>query len=79
MSGSDKYTVYLDFEITLKRKIVSRDDCIRELEQALKDLNLQDAEVDRSRSDKEAKEFVKTHTVVSNSRFEMASSFEDRC
>ena len=61
------------------RKIVSRDDCIRELEQALKDLNLQDAEVDRSRSDKEAKEFVEIHIVVNNSQFEITSLFEDRC
>ena len=74
--GSGKYTVDLDFETTLNRKIVSRDDCIREIEQALNDLNLQDAEVDRSRSDKEAKEFVETHTVVSNSQFEITSSFE---
>ena len=79
MSGSGKYTVDLDFETTLNRKIVSRDDCKQELEQAQKDLNLQDAEVDSSRSDKEAKEFVETHAVVSNSRFEMTSSFKDRC
>ena len=67
------------FATCTHRKIVFRDNYIRELEQALKDLNLQDAEVDSSRSDKEAKEFVETHTVVNNSQFEITSSFQDRC
>ena len=64
-----KADVDLDVETPLNQELVWRDDRIRELEEALRDVNLQDLKMDSSRADKEAKQFVETHTVVKNSRF----------
>ena len=49
---------------------LSRDDCIREFKQTLRDVNFQDAKVDSSRSDNE--EFVENHTVVKDFWFEVS-------
>ena len=64
-----KADVDLDVETPLNQELVWRDDRIRELVEALRDVNLQDLKMDSSRADKEAKQFVETHTVVKNSRF----------
>ena len=64
-----KADVDLDVETPLNQELVWRDDRIRELEEALRDVNLQDLKMDSSRADKEVKQFVETHTVVKNSRF----------
>ena len=45
-------------------EIVARDNRIRELEQSLKDVTLQDAERDYSRSDKEATQLVESNVIV---------------
>ena len=58
-------------ELAGNPEIVSRDHKIKELEQALKEVMLQDAELDSSRSDKEARKFVEAHSVVKDSRFEI--------
>ena len=50
---------------------VARDNRIRELEQALKDVTLQDAEIDCSRIDKEARQLVESNVIVKDSRFEI--------
>ena len=52
-------------------EIVARDNRIRELEQALKDVTLQDAKMDYSRSDKEARQLVESKVIVKDSRFEI--------
>ena len=50
---------------------MSHDARMWKLEQVLGDVNLQDAEVDSSRSNNEAKEFEEAHSVVKNSKFEI--------
>ena len=55
----------------LNRKIVSRDKKISELDHDLRDVTLQDAKTESSRSDKEARKFVASHVIVKNSRFEI--------
>ena len=52
-------------------KIMARDNRIRELEQALKNVTSQDAEIDCSRSDKEARQLVESNVIVNDSRFEI--------
>ena len=64
-----KAGVDLSIGSPLSQELASRDERIRELEAALRDVNLQDMKVDRSRGDKEAKQFVEAHTVVKDSRF----------
>ena len=61
----------LSGEVLLNQEIVSRDEKISELEQALRDVTLQDAKIESSRSDKEARKFVVAHVVVKDSRFEI--------
>ena len=61
----------LSNEVLLNHEIVSRDEKISELEQALRDVTLQDAKIESSRSDKEARKFVKAHLVVKDSRYEI--------
>ena len=61
----------LSSEVLLNQEIVSRDEKIKELEQALRDVTLQDAKIESSRSDKEARKFVEAHVVVKDSRFEI--------
>ena len=64
----------LDVDIPLSPEIMSRasrDDCIRQLEQALRDLNLQNAKIDSSQRNKDGGKFVDTHAVVQDSRFEI--------
>ena len=51
----------------LNQEIVSRDERISEL-----DVALQDARIESSRSDKEARKFVEAHVVVKDSRFEIS-------
>ena len=41
------------------------------MEQALRDVTLQDAKIESSRSDKEKRKFVEAHVVVKDSRFEI--------
>ena len=57
--------------VTECTEIVARGNRIRELEQALKDVTLQDAEIDCSRSDKEARQWVESNVIVKDSRFEI--------
>ena len=52
-------------------EIVARGNRIREQEQALKDVTLQDAEIDCSLSDKEARQWVESNVIVKDSRFEI--------
>ena len=47
------------------------DNKMRELEQTLREVMLEDAELDSSRSDEEAKKFVDAHAAVKDSRFEL--------
>ena len=54
----------LSSEVLLNQEIVSRDEMISELEQALRDITLQDAKIESFRSDKEARKFVEAHAVV---------------
>ena len=61
----------LGSEVLLNQEIVSREERISELEQALRDVGLQDAKIESSRSDKEARKFVEAHVVVKDSRFEI--------
>ena len=61
----------LSSEVLLNQEIVSRDEKISELEQALKDVTLQDAKIKSSQSDKEARKFVEAQLVVKDSRFEI--------
>ena len=61
----------LSSEVLLNQEIVSRDERISELEQALRDVALQDAKIESFRSDKEARKFVEAHVVVKDSRFEI--------
>ena len=61
----------LSSEVLLNQEIVSRDEKISVLEQALRDVTLQDAKIESSRSDKEARKFVEAHVVVKGSRFEI--------
>ena len=49
----------------------SKDERIRELEQALRDVALQDTKLDSSRSDKEARKFVEEHIAVKKDRYEI--------
>ena len=52
--------------------IVSRDNEIRELEQALREVMMEDAELDSFRSDKQANMFVDAHAAAfKDSRFEL--------
>ena len=61
----------LSSELLLNQEIVSCDERISELEQALRGVTLQDAKIESSRSDKEARKFVEAHVVVKDSRFEI--------
>ena len=61
----------LSIEVLLNQEIVSRDKRMSELEQALRDVTLQDAKIESSRSDKEARKFVEARVVVKDSRFEI--------
>ena len=61
----------LSSEVLLNHEILSRNEKISELEQALRDVTLQDAKIESSRSDKEARKFVETHVVVRDSRFDI--------
>ena len=54
--------------------IVSRNNKIRKLEQALREVMLEDTELDSSRSDKKAKKFVDAHAAVKDSHFELQIS-----
>ena len=64
--GSD-----LGMEAPVNAEIMARDERIRELEHALKDITLYNAEIDSSRSDKDARQFVEAHSVVKDSRYEI--------
>ena len=57
--------------VTECSEIVARGNRIRELEQALKDVTLQDVEIDCSRSDKETRQLVESNVMVKDSRFEI--------
>ena len=61
----------LSSEVLLNQEIISRDEKISELEQALRDITLQDAKIESSRSDREARKFVEAHVVVKDSLFEI--------
>ena len=61
---------------TINLDIVSRDNKIREIEQALREVVLEDAELDSSRSDYEAKKFVDVHAAVKDFRFELRISLK---
>ena len=61
----------LSSEVLLNREIVSCDKRISALEQALRDVTLQDAKIESSQSDKETRKFVEAHVVVKDSRFEI--------
>ena len=50
-------------------EIVARDNRICELEKALKDVTLQDAEIDCPQSDKEARQLVESNVIVKDLRF----------
>ena len=58
-------------DVTECPEILARDNRIRELEQTLKDVTLQDAEIDCSRSDKEARQLVESNVIVKDSRLEI--------
>ena len=51
-------------DVTECPEIVARDNRIRELEQALKDVTLQDGKIDCSRSDKEGRQLVESNVIV---------------
>ena len=61
----------LSSEVLLNHGIVSRDQRISKLEQALRNVTLQDAKIESSRSDKEARKFIEAHLVVKDSGFEI--------
>ena len=66
----------LSSEVLLNQEIVSRDEKISELEQALRDVMLQDAKIKSSRSDKEARKFLEARVVVQDSCFEIPVSLK---
>ena len=66
----------LSSEVLLNQEIISRDEKISELEQALRDITLQDEKIESSRSDREARKFVEAHVVVKDSRFEIPVSLK---
>ena len=63
--------VYMTAGVTECPELVAGDNRIRELEQALKDVTLQNAKIDCSRSDKEARQLVESNVIVKDSRFEI--------
>ena len=63
--------VNMTADVTECSEIEARSNRIRELEQVLKDVTLQDAEIDCSRSDKEARQWVESNVIVKDSRFEI--------
>ena len=69
----------LSSEVLLNQEIISRDEKISELQQALRDITLQDTKIESSRSDKEARKFVEAHVVVKDSRFEIPVPLKKRC